>query len=530
MCRILIRRRTAWMPKAWMWIAAFAAMSSGNVATAATTVLDFEDITAGTTITTQYGPRGVLFEQAYLDVDPNAHSGTRVLRTWDPGVENFSPSPLVMTFTAPHVTRVKLFAAHPAVLGGTTVNGTLTVFDANGAVLFVDGPKLVALDVFTTVFEATVTTASITRAELQLEGVVNQAIDDLEFDGEPPVVPTEAPVVQILTPANGTEQDLTELDVTGTVTGEGLLSAATLTAEYRQPPESTAPPFMSAVNLTGSGTTRQFALPISGPNIWLGPITITVTAENTGGLKGTGTSTFNNLPAAIRDRFNADGGAATYGAFRFGLFQDVCKIAVYERGAISTNGSVIRGDILAKWLTLRGPSNETGWFGCPLGEERDAVGAAPAPRSSCGGASTPTCPEPRRREPPTCSPCSCRRSTSAAASWPTACPSPIPPIRSGRCRRGCSSNSLGRAKRSCPLRWRSGVRPPRCGWNVRAGLGSCQSSNPRCSTKPCTDSQPPSGRASPAATIWGPARWRTSRRFHPKTSPTPGPSLWRHHL
>ena len=43
-----------------------AAISSGNVATAATTLLDFEDITAPATINAQYAPRGAIFQQAYL--------------------------------------------------------------------------------------------------------------------------------------------------------------------------------------------------------------------------------------------------------------------------------------------------------------------------------------------------------------------------------------------------------------------------------------------------------------------------------
>jgi hypothetical protein len=357
-----------------LWVAPFIAVFSGGAAMAAPTVLDFEDLPPGTTVTAQYGPRGVLFQQAYVAADPGAHSGTRVLWTTDPAIEIFTPVPLVMTFTSAQA-RVKLFAGSP----GAAINGTLTAFDANGAVVASDGPKLVAQDVFTTPFEVTVATASITRAELQLEGSHSQPIDDLEFEGEPPgQVPTTPPVVQILSPASGVDRDLSQIDVTGTVTGDGLLSPVTMTMSSLRPPEqSTAPPFTSVIGLTGSGTTRSFSLPIFG-NAPLGPITITVTAENTGALKGTGTSTFTNLPDAIRSRFIADGGAATYGALRFGLFLNGCKVAVYEQGAISTDGStatrVIRGQIFTKWLSLKGPFNsETGYFGCPLGEERDTA-------------------------------------------------------------------------------------------------------------------------------------------------------------
>ncbi len=357
-----------------MALAALAAILSVGPALAASTVLDFEDIAAGTTITTQYGSRGVVFLQAYLDTDPAAHSGTHVLRSVKPGSEIFTAQPFVINFTSPQA-RVKLF-------GGSqyaSLNGTLTAYDAAGHVVATDGPRLVPQNTFTTVFEVTVATASITRVEFQLENSAFESVDNLEFEGEPAVVPTQPPVVQILSPANGGERDLNQLDISGTVSGDGLLPAVTLTVDSRQPPESTAPPFTSDVDLTGSGTTRQFALPIFGPAP-LGPITITASAENTAGLKGTGASTFNNLPAAIRNRFSADGGAAAFGAFSFGLFLgDACKIAVYDLGAISTDGSqatrVIRGDILTKWLSLRTLSNPNG-LGCPLEEERDALGVA----------------------------------------------------------------------------------------------------------------------------------------------------------
>jgi hypothetical protein len=354
-------------------IVLFIALLSGSAAMAAPTVLDFEDLPAGTTIMAQYGSRGVLFQNAYLDTDSAAHSGTQVLRSFPPNSEVFTAQPFVITFTSAQ-TRVKLFAGWAF----APINGTLTAFDEGGNVVAQDGPKLVAENAFTTMFEVTGVTPSITRVELQYENSAYIAIDDLEFEGAPPAqVPTTPPVVQILSPATGVDRDLNQIDITGTVTGAGLLSPVTITMSSLRPPEqSTAPPFTSAVELTGSGTTRQFSLPIFG-QAPLGPITITVTAENTGGLKGTATSTFTNLPDAIRNRFIGEGGAATFGALRFGLFLNGCKAAVYEQGAISNDGSaatrLIRGPILTKWLSLKGTFNETGFFGCPLGEERETL-------------------------------------------------------------------------------------------------------------------------------------------------------------
>ena len=96
----------------------------------------------------------------------------------------------------------------------------------------------------------------------------------------PPVGGAPAPpVVQITSPANGAELDVSTIDIAGTVTGEGLLSPVKLTMTFARPPESTAPPFTSDLSLTGTGTTRQFSL-LGFTSVPLGPITVTVTAEN----------------------------------------------------------------------------------------------------------------------------------------------------------------------------------------------------------------------------------------------------------
>jgi hypothetical protein len=372
----------AWWTRGHVWIAVIAAtLVPAGIVWPAPTVLDFEDLAPGTTVRAQYGPRGVLFSNAFLSTasflsdSMAAHSGTRVLVSDNP-IHEFNFDPLVIAFTSPQ-RRVRLF-------GGVTSpqSGTLRAFDASNTLVGEDGPKPVAVNAFTTMFEVTVPTPSITRVELQFEGVTFEAIDDLEFEGEAPrEVPTTPPVMQILSPANGAEHDsdVDEIDITGTVSGEGLLPYVTVIIAERQIPGDTAPPPTMYLDLTGSGTTRLFSYP--GLKNTPGPITITATAENIGGLQGTATSTFTNLPAAIRRRFTVEGGAAAFGDFRVGVgfSPDVgCRIAVYEAGAISLEPAgttwVIRGDILTKWLALKYPFN----FSCPEGEERDAVGGARA--------------------------------------------------------------------------------------------------------------------------------------------------------
>jgi hypothetical protein len=356
-----------------LWLVPAAALVLAMTVAAQTTI-DFEDLAPGTTVTSQYGSRGVVFQQAFLDAEPPAPvPGNHFLRSANPSAEIFTPIPLPMTFTSAQG-RVRFVARN----NGVAANGTFLAFDAANNVVAQDGPKSVAADAFTTLFQVTDpdTTPSIVRAELRIENSAHFAIDNLEFQGLAPTEPPPAPVVQITTPQNGAELDVSTIDIAGTVTGEGVVSPVKLTLVYRQPPESTAPPFGSDLVLTGTGTTRQFSLR-GFTGVPLGPITITVTAENFGGLQGTRSITFTNLPTAVRNRFTAEGGAATFGAFRFGVRPAGCTMAVYEQGAIALDGGgatrLIRGQVLTKWLALRGNANETGFFGCPLGDEREAT-------------------------------------------------------------------------------------------------------------------------------------------------------------
>jgi hypothetical protein len=146
----------------------------------AATVLDFENLPAGTTVIEQYVSRGVRFPAAFLGPDPAARSGNRVLRTAPPNSDIFMPIPLRMDFTTAQA-RVKLFAASADV----TRSGIFKAFDANGAVIISDGPRLVTAGKYTTVFEISLAAPLIRRAELHLTDGWDFGIDDLEFDTAP---------------------------------------------------------------------------------------------------------------------------------------------------------------------------------------------------------------------------------------------------------------------------------------------------------------------------------------------------------
>lgn len=167
-------------------LALFTFLMPLTVVTGATTALDFENLPAGTVVTNQYVTRRVRFASAFLTTHPAARSGTRVLWTISPSTEVFTPLPFTINFTTPQ-RYVRLFAMSPA----NARRGTLRAFDAGGAMIAHDGPRLVAADKFITLFEVKAPGAHIKRAELRLDGASHFAIDDLDFGtvqmGELPV-------------------------------------------------------------------------------------------------------------------------------------------------------------------------------------------------------------------------------------------------------------------------------------------------------------------------------------------------------
>ena len=254
---------------------------------------DFEDVPARTIVNAQYGPRGVIFFGAYLDNDPHARSGTRVLRSRPLNSEVFTPVPLVMTFTSPQA-RV---AMHASNLPGATGNGTLKVFDASGMQLAQDGPKAVPNNSFNAFFDVRTTTASITRAELNFEGTAFQAIDDLVVEGGGPGPrPTTPPVVTITTPPTGAELRRGAVAIEGTVVGESLLDTVVLRIKQGLPGDLNAHPSENTVRLSGSGPNRTFSLQYG---LIPGPYAVTAIATNTANLQGSATSHFSSKPRQV---------------------------------------------------------------------------------------------------------------------------------------------------------------------------------------------------------------------------------------
>jgi len=361
--------------RSWPGLLALVALLLGAAQASAASLIDFEALPVGTTLSAQFGPSGVIFQSGYVDADAAAHSGQHIARTYGLNAEVFTPTSFGLTFTSAQA-QVLLFAGSYF----AAANATLLGYDAQDNVVAQDGPRALVADAYHTEFRLEVPTPRIVRLELRPDTTADLGIDDLAFDGDPPPPPPDkAPVITFTEPLDGSDLDTDAVGIVGVVTGEGLLPSVELTIAWHYPPETTAPPYGSTLDLFGSGNARQFVFPAFSI-LPLGPIEITVEATNTANLTGGSTITINNLPAAIRKRMAAE--QAPFGEFGFGLTATGCKIAIYDSGAISLDPDgtthVFRGDILEKWLSLRGEASYEG-LGCPLEEQRDGVGGSLVP-------------------------------------------------------------------------------------------------------------------------------------------------------
>jgi hypothetical protein len=336
-------------------------------------VITFEDRPVGE-VSAEYSARGVIFQRAWIDTNPNAHSPTKILRNISPSTEAFTPAPLRMTFTGP-MARIALFAGN---LPGITGNGRLIAFDANNAIVGQDGPRAVPNNAFTAFFEVRSATPRITRAEFHIAGSPLVTIDDLTVEGTAAPLPKTPPAAAFTNPTEGVVLEEGAVALRGTVTGAALLDPMTLRVRRGQPSDSTAPDSQNDVALGGSGTNRTFLL---NYNALIGPYTVTAVARNSANLEGNATVRFSVIPSAIRTRFNAAGGAGAFGTLRFGGHDGDCTFAVYDKGLIAAvpNASfIVTGRIFTKWMATREQGGFVSRLGCPIAEERDALAGSRA--------------------------------------------------------------------------------------------------------------------------------------------------------
>ncbi|MFL6546621.1 MAG: LGFP repeat-containing protein, partial [Candidatus Udaeobacter sp.] len=228
-----------------------------------------------------------------------------------------------------------------------------------------------------TVMEVKTPQKIIRRVELLYAGDQNEVLDDLEFDGAPPTdLPKEPPKIGITDPEPAARQTTnTTIIVEGNVVGPGVGSTAVLKVHVPRPPGSTTTAdFTVPLTLVQLGTTNTHRFTQSVTLSGVGPQTLTVEAENSGGFRGQASIVVDSMPAALRARFQAEGGAANLGNFAFGSAVNIgsCIYAVYASGGIALAGPksfVVRGASFTKWLALQ----DQGRFpqlGCPASEVR----------------------------------------------------------------------------------------------------------------------------------------------------------------
>ena len=145
-------------------------------AKAAPVTIDFEDLPNGTNVTNQYQSRGVTFNNHTIAGFGAVHSGQKRL-DFARSEDEFSLGPIVGTFTRA-MTRVSLFSGSGGAAG---VAGTLSAFDASGALVGRDGPKPLGGTVDTS-FAVVATTARIVRFTFEQSPFQRPRIDDLTFD------------------------------------------------------------------------------------------------------------------------------------------------------------------------------------------------------------------------------------------------------------------------------------------------------------------------------------------------------------
>jgi hypothetical protein len=349
------------------------ALAFGVQSAVGQTLINFEDVSSGTVLTNQYGSKGVHFSGATVWATPVANSGKNALYSVPPNIEAFSwPGPLVITFDTGQ-SQVQLRAGTD---WAQSVTATLTAFDAAGHAVAHDGPRALAASEIKTLMQVKTPQQVIRRVELLYASDANEMIDDLQFVGPPPTdVPKDPPTIVITDPEPATRVTTnTTVVVEGRVEGPGVGTSATLKVHIPRPPSSsTTADFNHDVTLTQLGTsktTHTFSQSITLSGI--GPQTITVDAENSAGLHGHASIVVDSMPAAIRARFQAEGGTGAFGNFAFGSVNNVgpCLYAVYANGSVALVGQktfVVRAPGFKKWLALQ-DAGKFPQLGCPTAE------------------------------------------------------------------------------------------------------------------------------------------------------------------
>ena len=245
-----------------------------TASSSAAETVDFEVFAPGTMLYSQVP--GVLFSgKPLVETYANASSGSRVLHTYRPGQE-FHTGPMVIRFTAPQ----DYVALNAGLVRPSSIpaSATLRAYNSLGFVVNTDTATVpVGPSDFNQQLVVTTSTPQITRIELQYNGSLFEAIDDLVISNQGPPAPQDnvAPQVTITDPVNGavvtTEDFLFQADIL-----EENLNFAELTIEHA----GNASTFR--VSTTGPAPDHQVG-PFWTGDLGIGSNTVTLTAVDLSG-------------------------------------------------------------------------------------------------------------------------------------------------------------------------------------------------------------------------------------------------------
>jgi hypothetical protein len=345
------------------------------------TVITFDDLPENTLVRNQYLDKGVYFNSGHISCESDLTfpcTGNQVLRSARPSTEQ-DIEPLHVSFTGPQA-RVKFFGG----FDGAGEQRVLRVYDASGALIGQDGPRVVGPG-FTTPFEVSLPTARIMSFEFDAIVVTGgrKLLDNLEFEGPPPVLPTTPPRVRIVAPVDRAELTDEIVHVEGTVTGEQVVSAV-LTYTRRLPGNDQHESFDYPLVLTGTGNSRTFSQDVE---VGVGAAWFKVTATNAANLSSAPVSLVMVLPPPIRARIAAEtppGGEWPYGGFVVGSLgrgHAVCEYAAYQFTAVTKREDpyahpplplevhMIGPHLYKSWTQIVLPTTREPRLGCATSEE-----------------------------------------------------------------------------------------------------------------------------------------------------------------
>lgn len=326
-------------------------------------IIKFDDLQNGPDLVSKLYAKGLVFPyKPYIYKKDNSHIA---LMTADPQSE-FNQGPLTIEFRSLK-SKVQFVGG---ALSAPNTTATLKAFDATGRLIATDGPKNVDNDFPHTQFKIEVQNPIIKKIEFEIPGTDFEIIDDLLTEGSsnenlpPPTSPTvNIASCKIISESYNSQA---KLIITGTVSGDQLGPTVRINIDYKHSPSDFSGPTSATVNLI-KNQQKQYAFSFQQINPSLGPLTISIVAQNLAGIQATETVDISNIYEGVTshlDDLSRSDRNFNAGHFLWAIKGGLNDLYVYEHIAISTNKVIklnskqiahnlndVREPILQKYIT-----------------------------------------------------------------------------------------------------------------------------------------------------------------------------------